>query len=692
LERKIVSGIMLTLLLIGMLTLAFNIQLVKADANVTSRWLSFSVTFDGKMTTAEEWSDTTPVDITLLEWHVGPGTVSARVWIKNDGTWLYMLYRVEWLAGDIDPFDGGYIEYFWDWEPLGWNHSDFSFIEFDNVTRDYYGWNGTGWYNDVLASPPGENNVEGAATHDGTYYWFEFRKELDSGDGYDWSFNPGQVIRTNLLVGIWDDSTRTPYETYISLYISTPTPRVVHNVDTGLDYAWIQEAIDAPETLDGHTILVEAGIYYENVFLYKSLRLIGENAETTIVDGGGSWHVIDVSADNVAISGFTFQHGWGGISLLYSSGNTITNNLITLNEWSGIEQYHSNDNIIHDNKVTLNSHAGIWLINSSNNAITYNTVSNNSWQGILLGDSSDNNEVSNNSVIENGNTGIFIINSSENSVSCNNATLSVYCGIQLDHSENSNVKKNVVTLNSIGIMQHASKHNVIEDNKVTHNGEGILLAFSNRNIVEANEAVENGGNGIRLYNSSYNEVSHNNASINDTGIVLETSSNNNTLVGNNIASNYNGILLGYSSNNNVIYHNNLLHNTVQIVHVAGLCVNVWDDGYPSGGNYWSDYTGLDFYSGPHQNETGSDGIGDIPYIIDGNNTDRYPLIYPYGYVPSPDLNDDGIVDIFDLRICAKAFGSKPGDINWNPIVDLNQDGLIDIFDLRKIAKHYLEHV
>ena len=222
-ERKTVSAIMLTLLLIGMLTLTFNIQPVKAAVTVTSGWLTFPVTFDGEMTTVEEWSDTTPVDITLLEWHVGPGTVSARVWIKNDDTWLYMLYRVEWLAGDIDPFDGGYIEYFWDWigepSPL-WAHSDFSFIEFDNATLDLYGWNETRWSDDTEASPPGENNVEGAVTYDGTYYWFEFRKELNSDDGYDWSFTPGQFTETNLLVGVWDDSARDVYEAYISLQLA----------------------------------------------------------------------------------------------------------------------------------------------------------------------------------------------------------------------------------------------------------------------------------------------------------------------------------------------------------------------------------------------------------------------------------------------------------------------------------------
>jgi hypothetical protein len=46
-------------------------------------------------------------------------------------------------------------------------------------------------------------------------------------------------------------------------------------------------------------------------------------------------------------------------------------------------------------------------------------------------------------------------------------------------------------------------------------------------------------------------------------------------------------------------------------------VNVWDDGYPSGGNYWSDYAGTD---------ANHDGIGDTPYIVDANNTDHYPLI------------------------------------------------------------------
>jgi len=57
--------------------------------------------------------------------------------------------------------------------------------------------------------------------------------------------------------------------------------------------------------------------------------------------------------------------------------------------------------------------------------------------------------------------------------------------------------------------------------------------------------------------------------------------------------------------------------------------NRWDNGYPSGGNYWSNYTGVDLHSGSNQDETGSDSIGDTACAIDVNNTDRYPLMAPF---------------------------------------------------------------
>jgi len=79
-----------------------------------------------------------------------------------------------------------------------------------------------------------------------------------------------------------------------------------------------------------------------------------------------------------------------------------------------------------------------------------------------------------------------------------------------------------------------------------------------------------------------------------------------------------------SSDNNRIYHNSFINNSPQARDNGS---NYWDNGYPSGGNYWSDYTGVDNYMGENQNIPGSDGVGDTPYNISGgSNRDRYPLV------------------------------------------------------------------
>ena len=96
----------------------------------------------------------------------------------------------------------------------------------------------------------------------------------------------------------------------------------------------------------------------------------------------------------------------------------------------------------------------------------------------------------------------------------------------------------------------------------------------------------------------------------------------NQIVGNDIENNNQGIAL-QSTSGNFIYHNNFLTNTVQ---AQDDWSNTWDNGYPSGGNYWSDYGGADTFSGPLQNIPGSDGFGDTAYVIDGDSQDNYPLM------------------------------------------------------------------
>jgi hypothetical protein len=73
---------------------------------------------------------------------------------------------------------------------------------------------------------------------------------------------------------------------------------------------------------------------------------------------------------------------------------------------------------------------------------------------------------------------------------------------------------------------------------------------------------------------------------------------------------------------NLLYYN-VLNNTVNAYDNG---TNLWDLGYPMGGNSWYDYAGVDVANGPYQNLTGSDGIGDTPYAIGFGNQDRYPLM------------------------------------------------------------------
>jgi hypothetical protein len=88
-----------------------------------------------------------------------------------------------------------------------------------------------------------------------------------------------------------------------------------------------------------------------------------------------------------------------------------------------------------------------------------------------------------------------------------------------------------------------------------------------------------------------------------------------------------GIYLSGSSSNRV-HHTNIIDNANQAYDDRS--DNYWDDGYPSGGNYWSDYNGIDLNSTPTQDVPPPDGKGDTPYVIDSDSSDNYPLISPSG--------------------------------------------------------------
>jgi parallel beta-helix repeat protein len=219
--------------------------------------------------------------------------------------------------------------------------------------------------------------------------------------------------------------------------------------------------------------------------------------------------------------------------------------------------------------------------------------------GIVISDYSSNITISRNT-ITNTNNGLWVRYSSSNSISGNNIANNSY-GIRLEYSSSNSISGNTIT-NERGVYFYNSSSNSVSGNDITNTHYGIWLeSYSNFNSISENNVIAN----------------------TNSGIVLSGSSNNNTISGNNIANNGEGISLTYSSvSSNRIYHNNFMDNTQQAYSLG--IGNSWDDGYPSGGNYWSGYE--DKY--PNATELDNSGLWDAPYVINENNIDYYPLMAP----------------------------------------------------------------
>ena len=185
--------------------------------------------------------------------------------------------------------------------------------------------------------------------------------------------------------------------------------------------------------------------------------------------------------------------------------------------------------------------------------------------------------------------------------------------------------------------------NNVTDNIMSHVKYGIWLGHeSSENYIARNNISHSTKYGIFLYCGHNNTIVHN-VIYNSTecGLCVGNWTTNNTIAYNDFIENRD-IAIGFDiwwseTRDNHIHHNNIVRNERQAIDNGR---NEWDDGYPSGGNYWSDYSGEDNFHGPDQDIPGADGIGDSPYVIDNDTTDRYPLMDPVSHNGHEPFQDD----------------------------------------------------
>ncbi len=308
----------------------------------------------------------------------------------------------------------------------------------------------------------------------------------------------------------------------------------VYNEDLDTYYCKIQDAIDDPLTLDGHTITVASGTYPENLLVNKELIITGAGAGTTTILAGAGV-AVEVTADNVTIEGFEIKHSLVttladmGIRLNMSNGSTIQTNKFTSNSL-GLQLLDAGSNTIYQNEFAYNA-IGIYFegttdgINfdggsngpfyslSLNNVVEENNIHHNiliggqGGQGIYLDAACEENEFINNTISNNAAIGYYAWKASNNTLTGNMIQNNGSEGIQLQGSSDNTITGNTVSGSPVGFWMRSPAENVtnniITGNTITTNTVGIKMEddYSTNNwpgILTGNTITGNkiSGNGI----------------------------------------------------------------------------------------------------------------------------------------------------------------------------------------------------
>ncbi|MCK5037690.1 MAG: right-handed parallel beta-helix repeat-containing protein [Thermoplasmata archaeon] len=268
---------------------------------------------------------------------------------------------------------------------------------------------------------------------------------------------------------------------------------------------------------------------------------------------------------------------------------------------------------------TLNDFNGFMATECTNITIENSTASYN-WNYGLRFTLSDNCNISNSNIFSNDfpSYGLFIDDSLNFNITSNTF---MYDGIQI----------------SSPIINEWTSHHIDTSNTV----DGKPIYFMKDQI---GGSVPTGAGQVIMANCTGMTVENQVISNGADGLTLAFSDNN-TITNNSFVNNMRGVHLTYDSYNNTIFLNNFFDNTINALDLV--CTNFWNESYPIGGNYWSDYNGEDLLSGPGQDMLGSDGFGDTNYSslhwpINYSAVDHYPLFYPTNHTDA--INPNSTVD------------------------------------------------
>ncbi|MCK4364587.1 MAG: right-handed parallel beta-helix repeat-containing protein [Thermoplasmatales archaeon] len=253
----------------------------------------------------------------------------------------------------------------------------------------------------------------------------------------------------------------------------------------------IQYAIENASS--GNILYVHNGTYNESIKIDKSIQLIGENRNKTIIEGKTKNITISVTAENVTIENLTIQNSWDKTEnfgvVINSDFNHIKNNVI-MNCDRGIILQNCKNNSIHNNIIS-NAIYGIGLRRSTKNIISENYVSNSKITGISLTDGQDN-KIKNNTVLTNN------------------------FGIALSFENNSILDNNFINNNrNSGFNIYSCNKIFLYSNFLKNNSYGIFLYSNDKNITIVNNLIVKGKVGIylpanlqnyKIYNNMFSDV------------------------------------------------------------------------------------------------------------------------------------------------------------------------------------------